>query len=120
MAGTLENYSVSCELTFLLREIESWIFFSISAPFLPTLCSEYSHPGPHPLHASKAESSASCPQHGNARGPRLIWGNSEESFKSLGSHGEWLGWPEVGAEKSAPGSTLRCFLPLELDGPQPS
>ena len=102
MAGMLENYSVSCELAFLLREIESWTFFSIPAPALPTLCSEYSHPGPHTLHASQADSSTSCSQHGKARGQRLIWGNSEGSFKSLGSHGEWLGWPEVGAEKSAP------------------
>lgn len=32
MASTLENYSVSCEVTFLLRKIENWIFFSVPAP----------------------------------------------------------------------------------------
>lgn len=74
MAGALENYPVSCELTFLLRKIENWIFFSIPVLSLPTLCSEYSHAGPQPLHAFKAESSASCPQHGKASGLRPIWG----------------------------------------------
>lgn len=49
MAGTLENYSVSCEFTFLLRKIENWIFFSVLALSLPTLCSEYSYPQLHPL-----------------------------------------------------------------------
>lgn len=69
MAGTLENYSVPCELTFLLRKIENWIFFSVLASFyLP--CAQNILILVHIPSASKTESSASCPQHGKAGGPR--------------------------------------------------
>lgn len=85
MAGTLENYSVSCQLTFLSRKIENWIFFSILDPSQPTLCSEYPHCGPHPLHPSKAGSSASCPQQGKASGLRLIWGTARKLSKVQGA-----------------------------------
>lgn len=111
-AGTLENYSVPCELTFLLRKIENWISPSVLASSIPTLCSEYFHPGPHSL-CLQNRILCLLPLAWKSWCPEADPGSSEESFKSLGSLGEW--WGGLGWEWSSRlhFEMLRWFWPPE-------
>lgn len=113
MAGTLENYSVPCELTFLLRKIENWICSSVLASSLTYLV----------LRIFSPQSTFLCPQirilcllppawKGQCPPPADL-GSSEESFKSLGSLGEWWGGPGWERSSRLHFEMLRCFWPPE-------